>query len=53
MKAYENEDEQRLVKEEERAEEKEKTAKEAGRREATGRSGLRRKELTKYRRTFK
>ena len=42
MKVYENEEEQRLVKEEERAEEKEKTAKEAGR-------GHRKKRPTKKR----
>ena len=52
MKIYENEEEQRLV-EEERAEEKEKTATEAGRREATGKSDPQRKELTNYRRSFK
>ena len=53
MKVYEKEQQQRLEKEEARAEEKEKTAKEAGRIEATGRNGPRRIELTNYRRTFK
>ena len=54
MKVYENKEEQRLVEEQERAEEKEKTAIEAGReRGATGRRVPRRRELTNYRRTFK
>ena len=46
MKVYKNEEEERLVKEEERA--KGKTAKEAGRREATGRRGPQRRELTNF-----
>ena len=45
MKVYENEEEQKLMKEEERAEEKEKTAKEAGRRKR----GHRKKRPTKKR----
>ena len=48
MKVYKNKEEQMLVEERDRAEEKEMTAKEAGRREAT-----RRRELTNYKRTFK
>ena len=51
MKVYKNEEEQRLVKEEERADEK--TAKEASRREATRRRDPQRIMLMKYRRTFK
>ena len=47
MKVYENEEEQRLVEEEEIAEEKDKTAKEAGRRKR-GHG-----ELMNYRRTVK
>ena len=53
MKVYENEEEQRLVKEDERADENKKIAKEAGRRDASERRGPRRKKLTNYRRTFK
>ena len=53
MKVYENEEKQGFVKEEERAEENEKIAKEASRREATGRRAPRRKKLMNYRRTFK
>ena len=39
MKVYENKEEQRLVEEQERAEVKEKTAKEAGRRKVVGGPG--------------
>ena len=54
MKVYENEEEQRLVEEEVRAEEKERQLKRlAEESEATGRRGPRRRELTNYRRTFK
>ena len=51
MKVYKNEEEQRLMGEE-RAQEKEKTAKEAGRKKrGQGRRSPRRREVTNYRRT--
>ena len=55
MKVYENRENQWLVEEEERVEEKENTAKEAAAEEseATRRRGPRRRELTNYRSTFK
>ena len=55
MKVDENKEEQRLVEEHPRAEEKEKTVKEDDRREERGSTGRRGppRELTNYRRTFK
>ena len=54
MKLYESEEELRLLEEEERAKEKEKTLRRpAEERGAIVRRGPRRRELTNYRRTFK
>ena len=52
MKVYENEEEQRLV-EEEPKKKKRQLKRPAKEREATGRRGPRRRELTNYRRTLK
>ena len=54
MKVYENEEEERLVEEERELKKKKRQLKRLeAEREATGRRGPRKRELTNYRRTFK